>query len=644
MGRTDAYAGNREWLTDRGSRLPLLDPPTLPRDPVVDGLPYAAAGRDGKLAPGLTKVTVDISGYRGRLGNQVVGAWCLLPELGIGLATEMDFSEAFEPLHQLQQLMVTFNIIAALVIILLVAVSRYPGHAQVLAPLRRPKRSLAPWAILAVSLFATVLLWHTTQTRVNEFDQARFDQEVDRFHHRLMERVDYHGEILRSIQAAFQSFGVGAKRDWSRFIQALRLDDSASIDHVAFIERVPGDQLSVFEQALSADYQGTYRVHPGGSRADYLPIRHVESANPNSRRLGFDMGSVPGLRSLAERARDSGSISIGYVGPGWLLQGDKPGILCLAPVYDRAATTDSVEERRLALRGWVSTLVSAAVVLDELSDEGSIGIDLEVFAGEELDPAQLIYDRDGILDAGNDGYHAQRRRVEPVKLGDSVWTMSFTATSEFQPASWENQPAQVLLGGFAMSVLLFDIALVLSSTRSSALAMAELMTRRVRESESRIHGVIDQAPDGIITFDERGVVETFNPGAERLFGYSAQEASGRRIGELMPACVESGPHVAASKVPAKIVKDPSAGGREITGKRKGGTSFPIELTISQTELDDRPMFTAIVRDISERKRAEEALRESEQRYALAARAVNDGLWDWNLLTEEIYYLPDGRSG
>ena len=495
-----------------------------------------------------------------------------------------------------------------------------------------------------MSLLATVLLWHVTQTRVNEFDQARFGQEVERFRHRLLERVDYHAETLRSIQAAFQSFGVRGKQDWSRFIQALRPHDSASIDYVAFIEHVPSGQMSNFESVMSADYHGAYRVHPGGAGTDYLPIRYIEPAKPNSRRLGFDIGSVPRLRRLAERARDSGSLTAGYVGPRWLLPEDEPGVVGLAPVFAPGANPGSIDERRTALRGWVSALFPVAAVLDELASQGSDGIDLEVFAGPEVNPAQLVYDRDGILDAGNDGYQARHHSVQSIKVGDSTWTLSFTAKSEFEPAGWENQPTQVLLGGFAMSVLLFDIALVLSSTRSSALAMAELMTRRLRESEARIRGVIDHAPDGIITFDELGVVETFNPGAERLFGYSAAEASGRRIGELMPACVESGPEPARSRIPAKIVKDPSAGGREIAGRRKDGTRFPIELTISRMELDDRPMYTAIVRDVSERKRAGEALRESEQRYALAARAVNDGLWDWNLITEEIYFSPRWKVG
>ena len=208
--------------------------------------------------------------------------------------------------------------------------------------------------------------------------------------------------------------------------------------------------------------------------------------------------------------------------------------------------------------------------------------------------------------------------------------MRFAAPEHLLSAE-ADQPMRVLLGGLVISVLLFDIALVLASTRSRALAIADLMTRKVRESETRIRAVINQAPDGIITFDLEGLIETFNPGAERLFGCPAEPARGRHVNELMPEC----PDFAALNG-----ADPeSLGCRELLGLRRDGRKFPVELTVSRMELDGRPMFTAIVRDVSERKSAEQALRESEKRYALAAQAVNDGLWDWDLLTDRVYYSP-----
>ena len=195
-----------------------------------------------------------------------------------------------------------------------------------------------------------------------------------------------------------------------------------------------------------------------------------------------------------------------------------------------------------------------------------------------------------------------------------VWTLSFASTKEFGLSSRSNQPAQILLGGLAMSVLLFDIALLLSSTRSSARAMADLMTRRVRESETRVRAVIDHAPDGIITFDKQGVIETFNPGAAAVFRYTATEVKGLNIQKLMPGCIGllsdsavSGHNSATPKSqPSEADKSPDSR-HEVLGRRKDGVSLPVELTISRMDLDDRYTFMAIVRDISVRKRAQDRL-------------------------------------
>ena len=86
-----------------------------------------------------------------------------------------------------------------------------------------------------------------------------------------------------------------------------------------------------------------------------------------------------------------------------------------------------------------------------------------------------------------------------------------------------------------------------------------------------------------------------------------------------------------------------SGSKEIEGRRQDGSTIPIELTVSRMGTSGRPMFTAIIRDISERKQAEEKLRRSEERYSLAAWASNDGLWDWDLRTEQVYYSERWKS-
>src|SRR5690606_22784119 len=96
--------------------------------------------------------------------------------------------------------------------------------------------------------------------------------------------------------------------------------------------------------------------------------------------------------------------------------------------------------------------------------------------------------------------------------------------------------------------------------RARALSIAELMTRRLRESEIRMRAVIDNAPDGIVTFDSIGIVHTFNPGAEQLFGYSQQEVDEIRIQDLLPVCVPG--------VVSQLAENALEGGAGCEGRRK----------------------------------------------------------------------------
>ena len=134
------------------------------------------------------------------------------------------------------------------------------------------------------------------------------------------------------------------------------------------------------------------------------------------------------------------------------------------------------------------------------------------------------------------------------------------------------------------------------------------LQQRVQESaeaEERMRSVVNHVVDGIISIDERGTVTTFNPAAERIFGYAAQEVIGQNIKLLMPEPFHSEHDGYIANYlrtgQAKIIGI----GREVVGRRKDGSTFPMDLAISVFRLGQGRYFTGIVRDITERKRAEE---------------------------------------
>ncbi len=150
-------------------------------------------------------------------------------------------------------------------------------------------------------------------------------------------------------------------------------------------------------------------------------------------------------------------------------------------------------------------------------------------------------------------------------------------------------------------------------------------SQRPTDTDERVLSVVNHVVDGIITIDEHGIVATFNPAAERLFGYRADEVIGHNVKMLMPEPYR-GEHDGYIEAylrtgHAKIIGT----GREVLGCRKDGSVFPMDLAISVFRHGGERYFTGIVRDITERKRAEEELRQAEERMRSVLDNVLDGI-------------------
>ena len=130
----------------------------------------------------------------------------------------------------------------------------------------------------------------------------------------------------------------------------------------------------------------------------------------------------------------------------------------------------------------------------------------------------------------------------------------------------------------------------------------------LRSETARAKAVMDTAAEGVITIDELGVIDFLNPAAERMFGYTSGEVIGKNVKILMPE-----PHADAHDgYLARYLRTGEAHmigrARELSALRRDGSQFPIELNLTEIRFGGERNFTAIIRDVSERKQAEESIR------------------------------------
>ncbi len=129
----------------------------------------------------------------------------------------------------------------------------------------------------------------------------------------------------------------------------------------------------------------------------------------------------------------------------------------------------------------------------------------------------------------------------------------------------------------------------------------------LRQSEVRFRAVLNNVVDGIITYDSDGRVEWMNPAVVKIFGYDLSELLGKSV-QILFSGATSGPSEEEPGFGARHWLSRKIGiGREVTGLRKDGSAFPMDLALRDYYVGDRRMFTAIVRDITERRRAQELL-------------------------------------
>jgi diguanylate cyclase (GGDEF)-like protein/PAS domain S-box-containing protein len=161
----------------------------------------------------------------------------------------------------------------------------------------------------------------------------------------------------------------------------------------------------------------------------------------------------------------------------------------------------------------------------------------------------------------------------------------------------------------------------------------------LRKSEARYRAVVNTAPDAIITITPDGIIRSFNRAAEHIFGHTAEEVIGQLFTLIMPERFREQCILGLRRYLETHQSHVIGSTTELVGLRNGGNEFPVELSLGEVhEAGDR-LFAAIIRDITERKRAEEALRQLSRQNEMVLNSAGEGIFGLDLQGKTTFINP-----
>ncbi|MDD0839739.1 PAS domain S-box protein [Curvibacter sp. HBC61] len=162
----------------------------------------------------------------------------------------------------------------------------------------------------------------------------------------------------------------------------------------------------------------------------------------------------------------------------------------------------------------------------------------------------------------------------------------------------------------ALTIALITLVISMLTAAVNAALRYRQIYRELTVSEARLQAVLDTAVDGVISMNPRGEIQAFNPAAERIFGWRSAEVRGRPITDLLPDLHDGGPQATTGSRLSALVGSV----RELDGLRRDGSRLPVRLAIGHAADSEDSLWVGFVTDLTERRRIEDALAESEQQH------------------------------
>lgn len=503
-----------------------------------------------------------------------------------------------------------------------------------------------PLGILLIGLTVSWIVWTEIRHSEERVALATFEGIAEDRFQAIEREINASLQALRSVGAFYAATPVVDQHAFQTFVTPLL----KQLPHIRAFEWVPlvsAQDRKALVGTMRANSLPQFRLTEKSAsgllveaqkRETYFPVLYVEPKVGNEEILGFDFASEPARLRTLYAARDAGDMA----GTEPLaLVGETTGhsnIVIAWPVYKNRELPLTIDERREHLTGFVvASLRVRDIVESAMARFTPQSVDLHIRDSTDAASGQELYwfsARTRLAEAP-DAVESVRveeafSRRTTVNVANRTWELRCTATSQFGERQMAWNSNAFLGGGILLSLMAAGVFWRVTQNYS----VRKWTEQKLLDRDLRISSILETAVDAIFTIDELGRIDSFNPAAERLFGYAAKEVVGQNVKMLIspPFSIGHDQYLKNFRATGVERMERLAGTeREVTGVRKDGVLFPMDLAVSEMLIEGKQMFTGIIRDITARKQAEKQL----QDFTADLATANDSLEQQNRRLAEL---------